>query len=320
MKKVCFLIPHGNVKLSSLSGAIEIFEIVNDYLTDHTVPKPYQIRIASAGGERGFYDSKLFIDINNLKYQNPDLIIIPGMFLNKSENESRELANWVVKQYGKGCEIASLCTGSFFLASTGLLDGLECSTHWKSEYEFRLRYPQVNLCTDKIFTDYKGLYTSGGAHSSLNLILYLIEKYDGREIALACSKILQIDLQRSSQSQFILFEGLKNHDDDLIRKVQLYVEKNFDKGLSVENLADKFNMSKRNFIRRFKKVTYTTPIDYIHKVKIETAKRKLENNNTSINEVMYSIGYNDAKAFRSIFRKITGLSPTEYKQKFSMEN
>ena len=94
----------------------------------------------------------------------------------------------------------------------------------------------------------------------------------------------------------------------------------FDKGLSVENLADKFNMSKRNFIRRFKKVTYTTPIDYIHKVKIETAKRKLENNNTSINEVMYSIGYNDAKAFRSIFRKITGLSPTEYKQKFSMEN
>lgn len=320
MKNVCFLLPNGTVKMSSLYGAVELLEMANHYLISKGYSKQYHIRIAGAGQSAALYDLKTFIDFGKIKALKPDLIIIPGMHWDKwdAHKENEHVSKWVTRQYKKGCEIVSLCTGAFFLASTGLLDNLECSTHWRSEAEFRRHYPMVNLCIDKILTSHKGLYTSGGAYSSLNLVLHLIEKHNGREVALFCSKLLEIDIERSSQSPFILFDGLKDHNDELIKGVQLYVEKKVDEKITVESLADQFNMSKRNFIRRFKKVTHTTPLEYIQKIKIEKAKRELEKNQSSISEVMYNIGYNDSKAFRTTFKKVTGLNPTEYKQKFSI--
>jgi transcriptional regulator GlxA family with amidase domain len=178
-------------------------------------------------------------------------------------------------------------------------------------------FPKAQLAMDKIITDHQGVYTSGGTMSAFNLCLYLVEKHLGREAALFCTKLMQLDIERHSQSPFQIFTGLKKHTDDIIRDIQEFIEMNTSEKITVDFLADKCNMDRVNFSRRFKKATKLPPIDYIQQIKIEAAKRALEKGTKNINEIMYSVGYIDAKAFRTIFKKISGLSPTEYKAKFS---
>jgi len=202
------------------------------------------------------------------------------------------------------------------LAASGLLDGKNCSTHWSVAENFRMMFPEVNLRTDKLITDEKGLYTNGGAYSFLNLMIYLVEKYYDRQTAIYCSKVFQIEIDRSMQSEFSIFSGQKQHDDVEILKAQEYIEKNLNEKTTIDDLSSMFNIGRRNFDRRFIKATGNTPIEYSQRVKIEFAKKAFETNRKTINEVMYEVGYSDVKAFREVFRKITGMSPLEYKSKY----
>jgi transcriptional regulator GlxA family with amidase domain len=250
-----------------------------------------------------------------------DLIIIPGIAANVrlplAAND--DLLPWIVKQYKQGAEVVSLCTGAFLLASTGLLDGKSCSTHWLSAGVFAKMFPGVNLVTDKIITDEQGIYTSGGAFSFINVLLYLIEKYCGREVAIYSSKVAEVDIDRNQQSPYMMFTGLKDHQDEAIKEAQLFIEKNVSEKISIEELAEKVAVGRRNFDRRFMKATSNSPVEYLQKVKIEAAKKKLETSRETINEVMYAVGYSDNKAFRTVFKKITGLSPLEYRNKYNKE-
>jgi transcriptional regulator GlxA family with amidase domain len=250
-----------------------------------------------------------------------DLVIIPAMYgdLQKAIEENKDFIPWIIRQYKMGAEVASLCLGAFLLASTGLLNGKRSATHWLAANAFRKMFPDVNLLEDKIITDENGIYSSGGAYSSLNLILYLVEKYAGRETAVFCSKAFQIDIQRDSQSPFTIFIGQKEHEDEPIKKAQEFIEHNFQNKISVDQLATMFALSRRNLERRFKKATANTVIEYIQRVKIEAAKKNLESARMNINEVMYEVGYNDTKAFRTTFKKITGLSPIKYRNKYNRE-
>ena len=205
---------------------------------------------------------------------------------------------------------------SFFLAATGLLDGKQCATHWRFANEFRTMYPDVNLVDHKIMTAEEGLYTSGGAYSFLNLLVYLIEKYAGREIAVLTCKAFMIDIDKASQSPFIIFEGQKAHEDEPVKKAQEYIEQNYQEKITVDQVAALVSIGRRNLERRFKKATANTMIEYIQRVKVEAAKKSLEGSRGNVNEVMYAVGYSDTKAFRTTFRKITGLSPLEYKNKY----
>jgi transcriptional regulator GlxA family with amidase domain len=312
--------PEGLLKLSSLFGAIDIFDNANTFYADNGKPPYYDIKVIGSNVRQSLVNTQFQIKPGNhaLDKAKPDIIIIPGLDNGNdySLKKNKQLLNWMIQQYKEGCELASLCTGSFMLAATGLLDNKECSTHWAAERLFQKMFPKVKLCTDKIVTDHNGIYTAGGANSSFNLILYLIGKFSGYETALYCSKISQIDIDRNSQLPFMMFKGEKDHDDNAIKDVQDFIEANIDERVTVEFLANKFAMSKRNFIRRFKKATNNVPLEYIQKVKMEVAKRSLELNRKNVNEVMYSVGYTDVKAFRTIFKKITGFSPSEYQQKF----
>lgn len=322
MKKVCFLIPVGTLKPTTLFSGLEVFEKANEFYLARSKKIFYDVKIAGLSLNQNLLNGHFSIKISNVKsLTRPDLIIIPAQHEqnNYFTKENQDLLRWMIRQYKNGTELASLCTGSFMLAATGLLANKECSTHWKAQESFREMFPDVNLRIDKVITDSKGIYTAGGATSSLNLLLYLVEKYSGREAAVYCAKVLQIDMERTSQSPFILFEGQKAHDDDEIKKVQHYIEKNIDAKLSVKYLADKFFFSRRSLVRRFKKATNNSPVEYIQRVKIEGAKRKLERNRKSINEIMYSVGYTDVKAFRTIFKKVTGISPTNYRNKYNKE-
>jgi transcriptional regulator GlxA family with amidase domain len=249
------------------------------------------------------------------------LIIIPSLNHNyeKSVKGNKLLIDWIAKQYKGGAEIASICTGAFMLASSGLLDGKSCSTHWSVADNFRNMFPNVNLQTDKLITDEHGIYTNGGAYSFLNLILYLVEKYYDRQTAIFCSKVFQIEMDRQSQSPFTIFTGQKLHGDEMVKKAQAFIESNLREKISVEHLSSKLAVGRRNFDRRFYKATGNTPVEYLQRVKIESAKKAFETSRKTINEVMYEVGYSDVKAFREVFRKITGLSPLEYRNKYNKE-
>jgi transcriptional regulator GlxA family with amidase domain len=232
---------------------------------------------------------------------------------------NKGLVPWIVEQYKKGAEIASLCIGAFLLASTGLLNKKKCSTHWNSANEFRTMFPDVELVDGSIITEEQGIYSSGGANSYWNLLLYLVEKYTDRDTAILASKYFAIDIDRESQSAFMLFKGQKEHEDAEILKAQIFIEDNFQDKISVDGLAEKFAIGRRSFERRFKKATNNSVIEYIQRIKIEAAKRNLEISRKNINEVMFKVGYTDTKAFRTVFKKITGLTPIEYRNKYNKQ-
>jgi transcriptional regulator GlxA family with amidase domain len=194
-----------------------------------------------------------------------------------------------------------------------------CSTHWVVEDAFRKMFPDVKLQPGKLITDEKGIYTNGGAFSFLNLVIYLVEKYYDRQTAIFCSKIFQIDIDRNSQSAFTIFSTEKDHQDELVKKAQDLIEHNRDQNLSFQEMADDFAISRRNFDRRFYNATGFTPGEYRQRVKVERAKKAFESSRKHINEVMYDVGYTDSKAFREVFKSITGMTPVEYKNKYNKE-
>jgi transcriptional regulator GlxA family with amidase domain len=323
MKQLTIIVPDGENNLSSIVGAYKIFTRANEYWKSTGKKEVFKIELAGISKEVEFYGG-LFVakpqtHISDITQTN--LIIIPSLNHNymKAVKANKILIDWLEKQYRNGAEIASICTGAYLLAATGLLDGKSCSTHWAAADQLRTMFPKINLQTDQLITDENGIYTNGGAYSFLNLILYLIEKYYDRQTAIFCSKVFQIEMDRDSQSSFIVFKGQKSHDDELIKKAQTYIESKLDEKISVENLASMFAIGRRNFDRRFIRATGNTPVEYSQRVKMEVAKKAFENSRKTINEVMYEVGYSDVKAFREVFRKITGMSPLNYRSKYSKE-
>jgi len=323
MKQVTILIPKGHTSMVNIAGTHQMFSFVNEILGQQGKAPLFHIQLAA--GERSMMQTNglfsIHADLLVKDIKKTDLIIIPAIHGDFSVNlkNNADLIPWIIKQYHAGAEIVSLCVGSFFLASTGLLDGKNCSTHWQYANEFRKLFPKALLMDDKILTEADGIYTSGGAYSFTNLIIYLIEKFAGRDMAILVSKGFMIDLDRDSQSPFTIFSGQKNHKDTDILKAQDYIEKNFQEKLSIDSLCEHMALSRRTFERRFKKATANTIWEYLQRVKVEAAKKELEMGKKTVNEVMYKVGYTDPKAFRDVFRKITNMTPMDYLHKYSAQ-
>ncbi|MCL6097395.1 MAG: helix-turn-helix domain-containing protein, partial [Bacteroidetes bacterium] len=288
-----------NARLSSIEIPRHAFSEVNNFLISQNKQPLFEVEFVGLSKKiilnNGLYvitPHKLIEDVKKT-----DLIIVPALEddLEKNLPLNTGFIPWIVKQYKGGAEVASLCVGAFLLASTGLLNGKHCSTHWRAANEFREMFPQVNLTIDKVITDEQGTYSSGGAFSSSNLILYLIEKYVGRDVAIHCSKLFQVDTERDSQSPFMIFKGQKTHDDDAIKNVQEFIENNFREKITVDQLSERFQIGRRTFERRFKKATFNSIVEYIQRVKVEAAKKQLEAGRKTVSEVMYDVGYTDTK-------------------------
>jgi transcriptional regulator GlxA family with amidase domain len=323
MKHVSILIPQGHTSLVNIEGTHQILGEVNNLRTGMGKAPLFDIQLVGLSKETSQRDGLYIIKPDCLlkDVHKTDLVIIPAIHghFPTIVAENQAFIQWTTQQYNDGAEVASLCIGSFFLAATGLLKGKQCATHWRFANEFRALYPDVELVDDKIITDEDGLYTSGGAYSYLNLLVYMIEKYAGRDIAILIAKAFMIDIDRTLQSPFIIFQGQKSHEDETVRKAQEYIEKNFEEKITVDQLAGAFAVGRRSLERRFKKATCNTVTEYIQRVKIEAAKKDLETGRKNVHEVMYDVGYSDVKAFRTIFKKITGLSPIEYRNKYNKE-
>jgi transcriptional regulator GlxA family with amidase domain len=320
MKHVSILVPNEAV-LASIDDPRCIFEGVNDFLEAEGKSPLFKVQLIGLTKEVRLHKGSFTVHTDLLlkDVKKTDLIFIPALSgdLKKALELNQDFIPWIVKQHRQGAEVASLCIGAFLLASTGLLNGKKCSSHWLTANLFRSMFPEVTLIDDRIITEEHGLYSSGGAHSYWNLLLYLIEKYTDREMAIHASKVYAVEINRTSQSPFIMFNGQKGHEDVPIKKAQEFIENNMADKITIDDLASKFAIGRRHFERRFKTATNNTPVEYIQRVKIEAAKRFLETSKKNVNEVMYDVGYSDAKAFRTVFKKITGLSPVDYKNKYN---
>ena len=326
MKHLSIIIPEGHLILDTIVGTLNLFKMANSYSKRIGKTQEDVFAIDLVGLTMAPITCHKFFDVKPTKtideMERTDLIIISSITGNieKALEKNQPFINWIKKKrLENDAEVVSLCRSAFILAETGLLNGKSCATHWAVHQQFENKYSKIKLIPNKIISEDNGIYSSGGAYSFLNMIIYLIEKYYGRETAIWCSKMAEIDFDRISQNQFVIFSGQKEHSDEVIKDVQVYIEENFEEKLSVEGIANKFAISTRNFIRRFKKATKNTPFEYIQRVKVEVAKKSFESTPLNINEVMYNVGYNDEKAFRKTFKKYTGLSPIEYRRKFNRE-
>ncbi|MCP4409499.1 MAG: helix-turn-helix domain-containing protein [Gammaproteobacteria bacterium] len=247
-----------------------------------------------------------------------DLVIVPsqGFFFDPSTSDHHQRIEWLKGIHERGSDLASVCAGAFTLASTGLLDGKTATTHWSMAKQFRKQFPEVDLRTDLLVTDEEHLFCGGGISAELNLSLYLIEKYCGREIALQSARCTLVDLDCITQSPFAVFTPEKNHSDKLVLDAQEHVEKSYHGNVDVEAIAADAGMSVRQFNRRFKSATGETFNGYLQLVRIEAAKADLVNTGLPFEEISLKAGYENVSFFRRIFKKSTSITPAEYRRRF----
>jgi transcriptional regulator GlxA family with amidase domain len=321
MKKITVLALHNTIA-TTVFGPMDVFFQAGqlwNYINGIPLEPFFRVEIVSFDGKpvKGLNNVLLHPHRSIYSVDKTDLIIIPSITdIEKTIKYGADSLRWLVHHYNKGASIASVCTGAFFLAETGLLDGKTATTHWGFVDQFKQMYPQVNLKPERLITDEGDLYCAGALGASIDLSVYLVEKYCGHEVAVQCSKALIHDMGRSSQAPYSVFQFQKEHSDDAIKLSQRWLENNYSKDIDMNAVSKMHGMSRRTFERRFKKATGDTPLLYLQRTRVEAAKRLLEKNNGTFDEICYRLGYENSSHFREVFKKHTGLLPSEYQKKF----
>lgn len=322
-KKQIVILASDHCLFSGIAGPMDMFiqaGIIWNWFNDQEISPYFDVKIVTLNGQPVTASNEMSImphcsieDINHL-----DLLIIPsqGSQFAIHDEAFYKRVEWLKTWYRRGADLASICTGAFALAATGLLDGKTATTHWAVTNTFREAYPKVDLRTDLMVTDEGRIFCGGGITADLSLALYLINKYCGREIALQCSRCSLVDLDRLSQLPFSIFMPQKGHHDVEVQRVQDWIEKNYNQNIVVDKLAESAEVSPRQFNRRFKNATGETVVRYIQLVRVEAAKKALEQSHLSFDEIATNVGYENVSFFRRVFKQATSLSPAAYRKKF----
>ena len=313
---------------TSMSDAISALEILNEscgprFQIDQGElgPPLFNVQVVSERGESvKFTNGIVLYPSHSISEAKPDIILVPalGHELDAALERNQVYVDWVSRSYNCGCHVASMCTGAFVLAAAGLLDGKRATTHWFFANEFKRRFPRVDLRPHQMIVDEGDVVTCGAVTAYLNLIIYLVEKYFGHDIALRTAKVCLIDMDHPNQLPFQVYHFPVTYSDSSIARIQEFIGEHFKEDLTIDDIAKRGGMSVRNFSRRFKSATGESFSNYIQKLRIETAKRLLESAEFSASEVMYRVGYSDERSFRRLFKRHTGLSPKHYRTKFKI--
>lgn len=322
MKKVTILGLY-NSMATTIFGPMDILNQVGRLWNrvGNSPPTPFfDVTIASADGQPIRCTNNVFVrphcSIETI-HQTDLLVIASATYIEKILQKNPELVPWILKQFNQGAHVASICTGVFLLAETGLLDGKSATLHWGFSGMFREKYPRVTLEQDRMFIDQGRLYCSAGVNAGMDLSLYLVEKFCGRQAAVESAKTMVLDLGRKKQTPYESFLFSKDHGDPSVIKAQRWIEKHHTQSIDYEQLAGKYRMSRRSLERRFKQATGVTPLVYLQQLRVESAKRLLEEGDQTFNEITYQVGYEDISFFRKVFVRLTGLRPKEYQQRFA---
>ena len=321
MKKIAILAMY-NTMASTIIGPLDIFYqagVLWNYFSGQKLTPYFEVKVVTTSGApfKCLSGVRMMPDGAIHDVQDADLIVVSSILdIDKTLRVQGEVIDWLTDRYRRGSHIATICTGAFVLAETGLLDGKTATTHWGFADQFQKRYPRIELKPERLITDEGDLFCSGGYNAGIDLSLYLVEKYCGHEVALQSSKSVIADIGRTSQAPYVIFQFQKDHRDNQILMVQEWIENNFDQAFNYDKLARNHGMSRRTFERRFKTATGDTPLIYQQRLRVEAAKHLLEDGNQSFDEITYQVGYEDSSSFRKVFLKQTGLRPTEYQKKF----
>jgi transcriptional regulator GlxA family with amidase domain len=321
MKDVAILGVNGALA-ASVVGSMDVFSqagVTYNFLLGIVTVRYFDAKVVSMDGKPITCFNQLVIQphccVHDVK--NTDLIIVGSFYdFYTAINSNPDVIPWLKKQHENGATIASISMGAFLLAETGLLDGKTATTHWAVARDFQKLYPRVHLRPERMITDEGDLLCSGACNSYMDLSLYLVERYCGRTIALECAKSMIHDFDRRSQNSYVVYQHQRDHNDRKILNTQKWIEKNYAESIDLDQLAHKNGMSRRTFERRFKNATGVTPLLYLQRMRIESAKSFLENSNQTFEEITHRVGYEDSSFFRRIFTKHTGLHPKEYQMKF----
>lgn len=309
---------------STAIGPIEVFHSAGSLwpMLKGDVPAPrFKVTIASLDGKGVVspYALQLLPQVSIRSVKRTDIVMVPASGLELAHQFKRHAAlfPWLRRMAAQGALVAGCCTGAAYLAEAGLLDGHEATTHWAAAADFARHFPKVDWRPEKLITEDRRMLCSGGVYSSMDLSLYLVEKFCGHEIALQCAKALLINMPRPFQSGYAVLPLSRPHDDDKVRSAEAYMEKHYARDISIERLALRLNMSPRNFIRRFKSATGRLPGSYLQAMRVAVAKEMLEGGARSVQQVGAAVGYEDAAFFRNIFKRCTGMTPGEYRENFA---
>ncbi len=311
-----------NASLSSVAMPTDILHganvLWNTFFNEKADPK-FSVKVVTSDGKPVRTEGSIAItpDCGLKDLVDVDLVIVcPGPDIAASFEPYASMLAFMVDAYESGTHIASICTGAFLLAETGLLDNRLATTHWAVADQFRKRYPKVLLKSQEIVTEQDNLFCSGGGNAGADLALYLVRKYCGNLIANRCARMFVMDPNRISQVPYEVYQFNKNHGDSKVASVQAWIESHFNKDLHVNSMADEFGMSRKTFERKFKNATGISPLAYLQRVRVERAKTLLEMNSDTFEQVTYEVGYTDTSSFRRVFLKHAGLSPSKYREKY----
>ena len=323
MKRVAIMAMEGATAFSVL-GSQDMLNKVNlvPQISGHAEKGIYFITelVGVEGKEVASSSGNPFIchsTVNDAKHF--DLILLPscdGDVLDTIQ-QNYKLIPWLREQHRSGATLASMCTGAFILAETGLMNDRKITTHWAYFDLLEQHYPAVQIEHSDNIVEYESLIAAGGGTSFIELVLYLIEKYYGHQLATLCAKYMLVDMEKLPQSTFTMFMPQKLHGDQKVLHVQDFVENHYSQKLTIDMLAEQVNLSGRTLARRFKKATGVSPHAYILATRVEAARKLLENADLTVENIAGQVGYADLASFRNAFVKRVGIGLSEYRKKFN---
>ncbi len=244
-------------------------------------------------------------------------IILPPSLDGDAAACCEDYAHWLNTMHQQGVLVCSVCAGAFLLAQAGLLEGRAATTHWMLADAFRQRYPAVKLDTDKLIIDDGDIITAGGLMAWIDLGLKIVDRYLGPSAMLATARYLLVDPGGREQRFYSVFSPALSHGDSAILKVQHWLQTRYEAPVTVTDMGQIANLSPRTFIRRFHQATGLNPSEYLQHLRIGKARSLMESSSLSVDEIAWQTGYRDTSAFRRIFQKVMGLTPREYRYRFT---
>ncbi|MDO9362850.1 MAG: GlxA family transcriptional regulator [Sphingopyxis sp.] len=310
------MITYPDCQMGMVHGITDLFDIAGRFAVDHG-RSPIRIshwRLQEGGGFVRCYDSHPGESAGN----SPTVLIAPGSLHKLLEpGEVEPYARWLLDRHAHGTVLASNCGGSFALAATGLLAGRPATTHWFYAEEFRRRFPDVRMEADRMVIDDGDIVTAGGLMAWTDLGLRIVERLLGPTVMMETARFLLIDPSGREQKNYASFAPRLSHGDEAILKVQHWLQARGGGPVAVPEMAGEAGMEERTFQRRFKSATGMTPVEYVQHLRVGKARELLEFTKRTVDQIAWSVGYEDAAAFRKLFHRIIGLSPHEYRQRFA---
>lgn len=247
------------------------------------------------------------------------VILPPGLGEPLPPDAAAPFADWLRNQHGAGVTLGSVCAGAFLLGETGLLAGRTVTTHWLHVEQFQARFPQARMDADQLIIDDGDIITAGGAMAWTDLGLRLVDRFLGPTVMIETARILLVDPPGREQRYYSPFSPRLTHGDTAVLKVQHWLQATDARDIALATLAERAGLEERTFLRRFQKATGMTTREYCQRLRVGKAREMLQFSRLPIDRVAWEVGYGDPGAFRKIFARIVGLTPGEYRRRFSAE-